>query len=138
MIYFVILNLSSASRHFDTKSTETYLSILAQQPKAWNRSEFTEMLLYVKQRAVIGSVASKTVISMLTTVRVKEDKNLRRRWCYLLWAVETERNHHWGTVSNAIDAFEPSTVPKTATIWAEARKSDFTAWQRSASRCQTL
>ena len=22
--------------------------------------------------------------------------------CYLLWAAETERNHHWGTVSNAI------------------------------------
>ena len=22
--------------------------------------------------------------------------------CYLLWAVETERNHHWGTVSNPI------------------------------------
>ena len=30
------------------------------------------MLLQVKQRAVIGSVASKTVISILTTVRVKE------------------------------------------------------------------
>ena len=32
--------------------------------------------------------------------------------CYLLWAVETERNHHYGTVSNAIDAFEPSTAQK--------------------------
>ena len=30
------------------------------------------MLLYVKQCAVIGSIASKTVISMLTTVHVKE------------------------------------------------------------------
>ena len=34
---------------------------------------------------------------------------------YLLWAVETEWNHHWGTVSNAIDASEPSTVRKKAT-----------------------
>ena len=31
----------------------------------------------------------------------------------------TKRNHHWGTVSNAIDAFEPSTTRKTATIRAE-------------------
>ena len=23
--------------------------------------------------------------------------------CYLLWAAETERNHHWRTVSNEID-----------------------------------
>ncbi|GJQ80039.1 hypothetical protein Trydic_g5018 [Trypoxylus dichotomus] len=30
------------------------------------------MLFEVKQRAVTGSVASKTVISMLTTVRLKE------------------------------------------------------------------
>ena len=29
---------------------------------------------FVKQRAVIGSIASKTVISMLTTVRVKENQ----------------------------------------------------------------
>ena len=49
--------------------------------------------------------------------------------CYLLWAVETEQNHHWGTVSNAIDAFEPSTARKAATIRAEARKSDSAAWQ---------
>ena len=34
--------------------------------------KFSEMLLWVKQRAVIGSAASKTVISILTTVRVKE------------------------------------------------------------------
>ena len=45
--------------------------------------------------------------------------------------------YHWGTISNAIDAFEPSTVRKTATKRGEARKSDSTAWQRSASRCQT-
>ena len=37
-------------------------------------------------------------------------KSLWRRWCYLLWAVETERNQHWRTVSNAIDAFESSTA----------------------------
>ena len=57
--------------------------------------------------------------------------------CYLLCAVETKRNYHWVTVSNTIDAFEPSTVRKTSTIRAEARKSDSTASQRSASRCQT-
>ena len=39
MINLVILNLSSASRHFDTKSTETKFSILAQKTNAWNRSE---------------------------------------------------------------------------------------------------
>ena len=38
-----------------------------------------------------------------------------------------ERNHHWGTVSNAIDVFEPNTVRKMATIQAETRKSDSTA-----------
>ena len=61
----------------------------------------------------------------------RKAKNLRRRWCYLLWTVEAERNHHWGTVSNAIDLFEPSTARKTATIRAESRKSDSTAryWQ---------
>ena len=47
--------------------------------------------------------------------------------CYLLLAVEAERNHHWETVSYAIDAFEQSTALKTATIRAEARKSDSTA-----------
>ena len=34
--------------------------------------KFTEILLWVKQRALIGSVASKTVISMLTNVGVNE------------------------------------------------------------------
>ena len=34
--------------------------------------------------------------------------------CYLLWAVETEQKHHWGTVSNTIDALKPSTARKTA------------------------
>ena len=57
--------------------------------------------------------------------------------CYILRAVETERTHHWWTVSNTIDAYEPSTSRKTAIIPAEAWKSDSTAWQRSASRCQT-
>ncbi|GJQ80843.1 hypothetical protein Trydic_g9429 [Trypoxylus dichotomus] len=28
--------------------------------------------------------------------------------CYLLWAVETERNHHWGAVSTSIDAIKRS------------------------------
>ena len=60
----------------------------------------------------------------------RKANNLRRRWCYLLWAIETERNHHRGTVSNAIDAFEPRTARKTDTIRLEARKSDSTAWQR--------
>ena len=67
----------------------------------------------------------------------RKAKNLRRRWCYLLWAVETERNHHWETVSNAIDTFEPGTARKMATMRAEERKSDSTAWERSALRCQT-
>ena len=56
----------------------------------------------------------------------RKAKKLRRRWCYLLWAVENEPNHHWGTVSNAINALEPSTSRKTTTIRAEARKSDST------------
>ena len=42
----------------------------------------------MKQRAVIGSVASKTVISMLTTVRVKEGqkppKTLNWRHCLIM------------------------------------------------------
>ena len=54
-----------------------------------------------------------------------------------LWAVETERDYQWGMVSNVIDAFEPSTARKTATIRVEKRKSDSTAWRRSAIRCQT-
>ena len=33
----------------------------------------------------------------------------------------------WGTISNAIDAFEPSTAWKTTTIRTEGRKSDSTA-----------
>ena len=41
----------------------------------------------------------------------------------LLWAVETEQNHHWGTVSNAIDAFEPKSARKTATIRAKPVKT---------------
>ena len=47
--------------------------------------------------------------------------------CYSLEAVKTERNLHWGTVSNAVDAFELSTARKTSTIRAEARKCDSTA-----------
>ena len=47
-----------------------------------------------------------------------------RRLCCVFGGVETERKYHWETVSNAIDAFEPSTAQKTATIQAEARKND--------------
>ena len=46
---------------------------------------------------------------------------------YLIWAVEIESHDHWGTVSNVIDAFESITARKTATMRAEARKSDCTA-----------
>ena len=42
----------------------------------------------------------------------RKAKNLRRRWFYLLWGAETERNHYWGTILNALDAFEPSTARK--------------------------
>ena len=48
-------------------------------------------------------------------------------WTRSVFFIITEQNYHWGTVSNAIDAFEPSTAQKTATIRAEARKSDSTA-----------
>ena len=39
----------------------------------------------------------------------------------------TDEAHHWGAVSNAIYAHDPSTVRKTATIRSEAQKSDSTA-----------
>lgn len=45
-----------------------------------NSKTFTEMLLEVKQRVVIGSVDLNTVISMLMTVRVQESQNLRKHW----------------------------------------------------------
>lgn len=41
--------------------------------------------------------------------------------CWLLWAVETEWNNQWGTLSNPIEAPEPSTARKAATMRAEAR-----------------
>ena len=100
--------------------------------------KFTEMLLY-KWKNVPWLVPSLQ-ISWFRRWRPsawRKPKNLRKRWCYLLWAVETERNHYWGTVLNSVDAIEPSTAWKTAAIRAEAQKSDSTAWQCSASRCQT-
>ncbi|GJQ84756.1 hypothetical protein Trydic_g21157 [Trypoxylus dichotomus] len=45
---------------------------------------------------------------------------------------------HVRTVSTSIDTIEPSTAQRTDTIRAEARKSDSTASQRSASRCQPV
>ena len=57
----------------------------------------------------------------------KEKKVMGTAWSCFYVVGSAERNYHWGTVLNAIDAFEPSTARKTATIQAEARKSDSTA-----------
>ena len=77
--------------------------------------KFTEIMLWVKQRAMIGSVASKTVISILTTDRVKEGQKpsktlmlfimrywnrtkpslgngIERNWC--VWAEHCAKNVH--------------------------------------------
>ena len=43
--------------------------------------------------------------------------------CAVLWAFETELNHHRGLVSNAIDAFDPSIEEETATVPRETRQS---------------
>lgn len=56
---------------------------------------------------------------------------------YLLWAVEIERNHQLGILSNSVDVLEPKNAQKVATIHADARKRDSTAWQRPAWHCQT-
>ena len=77
--------------------------------------KFTEMLLLVKQRAVIGSVASKTVISMLTTVRAKEGQK----------------------PSKTLMLFIMSCWNRTKSPLGNGIESDSTAWQRSASRCET-
>ena len=53
--------------------------------------------------------------------------------CGILWAVETEWNHHKGSVSYAIDEFEPSIEGETATIPIETRQSYPPAWQCSAT-----
>ena len=60
-----------------------------------------------------------------------------RARCGLLWAVETECNHHRGSVSNAIDAFKPSIEEETATVPRETRQSYHQAWQCSAICCKT-
>ena len=49
------------------------------------------------------------------------------------WTVGTEWNHHRGSVSNAIDAFEPSMEGETATVPRETRQSYPPAWQSSAT-----
>ena len=51
----------------------------------------------------------------------------------VLWANETEWNHHRGSVSSAIDAFEPSIEGETATVPTETRQSYPPAWQCSAT-----
>lgn len=56
--------------------------------------------------------------------------------CYLPWAAERGWNHQWGTVSNSIDGMDRIPAQKAAKIGAEARHTDFTSWQRSASHCQ--
>ena len=55
--------------------------------------KFREMLLQVKQHSMIGSVASKTVISMLTTVRVKEGQKPSKtlNWRHCLMRIRAKR-----------------------------------------------
>ena len=53
--------------------------------------------------------------------------------CGVLWAVKTEWNHHRGSVSSAIDAFELSIEDKTTTVPRETRQSYPPAWQCSAT-----
>ena len=42
---------------------------------------------------------------------------------YLLWAVETEWNHHRESISNVIDAFEPRILEETTTVPREIHQS---------------
>ena len=51
--------------------------------------------------------------------------------CGVLWSVETEWNYHMGSVSDAIDAFEPSIEGETATVPRETLQSYPPAWQCS-------
>ena len=67
----------------------------------------------------------------------RKAKNLPKTLMLFIMSCWSRMKPSLGTVSNAIDEFEPSTARKTATIQAEARKSDSTAWQRLASRYQT-
>ena len=53
--------------------------------------------------------------------------------CGVLWAVETEWNHHRASVANVIDAFEPYIEGETATVSRETRQSYPPAWQCSAT-----
>ena len=57
--------------------------------------------------------------------------------CGVLWAVGTEWNHHRGSVSNAIDAFEPSIEGEMVTVPKETRQSYPPAWQCLATCRQT-
>ena len=50
----------------------------------------------------------------------------------VLWAVKTEWKHHWGSVSNAIDAFELSIKEEMVTVPRETRQSYPPTWQCSA------
>ena len=51
----------------------------------------------------------------------------------VLWAVDTEWNHHRRSVSNAMDAFNPSIKEETATVVRKARQSYPPTWQFSAT-----
>ena len=93
--------------------------------------KFTAMLLEVKQCAVIGSVASKRWFRCWWLSVWRKAKTFGDADVIYYELLKPNETITGGTVSNAIDALEPSTARKTATIRAEARKSDFTAWQCS-------
>ena len=57
--------------------------------------------------------------------------------CGVLWAVKTEWNHHRGSVSNAIDAFQPNIEGETATVPRETRQCYTPAWQCSPTGRKT-
>ena len=58
--------------------------------------------------------------------------------CGVLWAVETEWNHHRRSASNAIDAFKSSIEGETATVSRETRQSYPPAWQCSTTCHKTF
>ena len=60
------------NRHLREALMFSFIRRKRQLKRIESSKQFTEMLLEVKQRAVIGSVALKTVILMSTTVRVKK------------------------------------------------------------------
>ena len=57
--------------------------------------------------------------------------------CGVLWAFETEWNHHRGSVSNAIDAFEPRIEGQTAIVPRETRQNHPPVRQCLATRRKT-